>query len=339
MPVNPVISARIVAALENGDGQRATSRRFNVSLSTVQRTYQRYQETGLLTRRAGSGRKKATTARDDRFIVLTSLRNRTLTAVNIRNHLHEVRNINISEWTVRRRLHSAELSSRTRATGPPLTRAHRVARLNFAREHLAWNLEDWSRVLFSDESRFCLTGSDRRVRVWRRRNERYAQACIAERLPFGGGSVMVWAGISSEAHTELVFVANGALNAHRYIEEILQDHVVPYMAFLGDGAVYMQDNARPHVARIVSAYLNEVQIERLNWPPRSPDLNPIEHLWDEMGRRVRRHIPAPRNAQELRNLLLQVWEDIPQNTITNLIESMPRRMRAVINARGGNTRY
>ncbi|KAI4460720.1 transposable element-related [Holotrichia oblita] len=129
----------------------------------------------MLTRRPGSGRGRTTTARDDRFLVFSALRNRTVTAVSLRNHLREVRNVNISEWTVRRRLHPAGLSSRTRATGPPFSSEHRIARLNFAREYLAWTIADWTRVLFSDESRFCLTGSVRRVRVWRRQGERYAQ--------------------------------------------------------------------------------------------------------------------------------------------------------------------
>ena len=168
MAINPVVAARIVAAIEDGRGQRETARNVGITLSSVQRVFQRYEETGLLTRRPGSGQGRTTTARDDRFLVSSALRNRTVTAVSLRNHLEEVRNVNISEWTVRRPLHAAGLSSRTRATGPPLSREHRIARLNFAREHFAWTIEDWSRVLFSDESRFCLTGSDRRARVWRR---------------------------------------------------------------------------------------------------------------------------------------------------------------------------
>lgn len=339
MSINPVVAARIVAALEDGRGQRETARNVGVSLSSVQRVWQRYQETGLLTRRPGSGRGRTTTPRDDRFLLSSALRNRTVTAVSLRNHLQEVRNVNISEWTVRRRLHDAGLSSRSRATGPPLSRQHRIARLNFAREHLPWTIADWSLVLFSDESRFCLTGSDRRVRVWRRPGERYAQACIAERLPFGGGSVMAWGGISFDARTELVFIENGTLNAHRYLQQVLEDHVVPFMATLGDDATFMHDNARPHTARVVTEYLDEVQITRFDWPARSPDLNPIEHVWDEMGRRLRRHAQAPRNSRELRQILVQEWNNFPQNVIQNLIQSMPRRLQAVITARGGNTRY
>lgn len=339
MPVDAIVAARIVALIEDGRGQRETARIVGKSLCAVQKVYRRYEETGLITRRQGSGRKRVTSQRDDRFLVSTSLRNRTASAVLLRNQLQEVRNVNVSEWTVRRRLHAAGLSCRRMATGPPLQRRHRIARLNFARNHVAWTVDDWARVQFSDESRFCLNGSDGRRRVWRRPGERYAQVCIDERLPFGGGSVMVWAGISAEARTELVFIENGSLTAHRYITQVLEDHAVPFMITMGERGIFMQDNARPHVARVVGEYLDEVGIRRFDWPALSPDLNPIEHVWDELGRRIRQHTAAPRTAQELRELLLQEWDNIEQNVIRNLTESMPRRLQAVINARGGNTQY
>nr|CAH7734175.1 unnamed protein product [Callosobruchus chinensis] len=92
----------------------------------------------------------------------------------------------------------------------------------------------------------------------------------------------------------------------------------------------MHVNARPHSARLVSAYLDEVHIMRFVWPARSSDLNPIEHVWDEMGRRLRRHVPDPRNSRELPNILVQVCDDLPQDVIQNLIQSMHNRLQAVI---------
>lgn len=339
MSLSAEIVASIVALIQDGRSQVYVASRYGVSRSTVQRVYARFIETGAYTRRPGTGPQRRTTRRDDRFIVSSILRNRHATAVEIRSDLQHVRNINVSERTIRRRLNEANLGNRRPATGPELSRAHRVARLRFAREHHHWNANDWGTVLFTDESRFCLRSPDGRGRVWRRSGERYAECTFSPRVSFQGGSVMVWAGISSQARTELYIVPRGSLTADRYINEILQDYVVPYAPFIGENFTLMQDNARPHAAHIVREYLNEVGISQMAWPARSPDLNPIEHLWDRLGRNIRSRIPAPLTLDQLRVALLEEWEAIPQNEVSNLINSMPRRTNAVIQARGGNTRY
>lgn len=339
MPLTSADVAKIVALIEDGRSQRYVSRTLGIPRTTVQDAWNRYLETDSLVRRVGSGRKRATTAVDDRFILLNTLRDRRLSAVQIQHRLLTVRGVEISDRTIRRRLVEGGLTSRRPATGPRLLARHRRTRLQFARLHVNWTLRQWSDVLFTDESRFCLRAPDGRERIWRRRNERYADCTISERLSFNGGSVMVWAGISTEAHTDLIFVENGALNAHRYVEDILQETVVPFSHFIGDDFILMQDNAKPHVARVVNEYLNEVGIRRVDWPSCSPDLNPIEHLWDELQRRVRHRPALPDTLQELRLALQEEFERIPQIYSTNLIESMPRRLNAVIQARGGHTRY
>ena len=229
------------------------------------------------------------------------------------------------------------LRSRRPAACPRLLPVHHRERLNFAQEYRAWEAEEWGNVLFTDESRFCLRSPDGRERVWRRPDERFVQCCISERIPFGAGNVMVWARVSLHDRTELVIIENGSITADRYIRQCLSDHVIPFSHHIGPNFRLMQDNARPHVARIVTQYLEEVNILRLQWPSRSPDLNPIEQVWDMLGRRVRQ-----RNIEtlpELRRALLEEWENIPQESITNCVASMPNRLMEVIRARGGNTRY
>lgn len=224
-------------------------------------------------------------------------------------------------------------------TGPLLTREHRRARLRFALDHRDWLVDDWKKVLFTDETRVALNSPDGRERVWRRPGERYSQACITPRVAFGGGSVMFWGGISWEARTDLVAVPGRGLTGARYVEEILEEHVMPYMPFIGPGALLMQDNARPHKARCVTDYLNAVEIRTLEWPARSPDLNCIEHLWDALKRRVRGRNSRISTLAELEAAVLEEWEAIPQDFIQDLFGSMPRRMEAIIRSRGGNTAY
>lgn len=200
-------------------------------------------------------------------------------------------------------------------------------------------LEQWGTVLFTDECRFGLWRSDDRDRVWRRTGERFAPCAMRESQPFQRHSVMVWGGINAHARTELTVIENGSLTALRYIEEILLPNVVTFAPFIGENFVLMHDNARPHVAGVVTQFLEEVGITTMNWPARSPDMNPIEHLWDIIKRRIRRRSPPPTNVEQLKTMLFEEWDSVSQDDIQRLIHSMPRRIEALRKARGGNTRY
>ncbi|KAI3370376.1 hypothetical protein L3Q82_024465, partial [Scortum barcoo] len=214
--------------------------------------------------------------------------------------------------------------------GVVLTAQHRAGRLAFAREHQDWQIRHWRPVLFTDESRFTLSTCDRRDRVWRRRGERSAACNILQHDQFGSGSVMVWGGISLGGRTALHVLARGSLTAIRYRDEILRPLVRPYAGkAVGPGFLLMQDNARPHVAGVCQQFLQDEGIDAMDWPARSPDLNPIEHIWDIMSRSIHQRHVAPQTVQELADALVQVWEEIPQETIRHLIRSMPRRCREV----------
>lgn len=197
----------------------------------------------------------------------------------------------------------------------------------------------WSRVLFSDETKIVLSRADGRARVWRRRNERYAEACIQTFNRWGGGSIHIWAGMSQFGRTDLV-VFDRNVNAQTYVNDVLAPVVVPYMNrhFQGHGTL-QQDNARPHTARLTENFLARNHINVLDWPAMSPDMAPIEHLWDELKRRIYEHQPQPQTVQELRRVAVQEWNNIPQASIAMLVTSMRRRCQALINARGGHTRY
>ena len=112
-------------------------------------------------------------------------------------------------------------------------------RLAWARDHVTWTQNDWAPVLFTDESRFCVDFTDRRARVWRMPNERFAPVCVEKHDRFGGGSVMVWAGISAQGKTDLHVIDNGTLTALRYVNEILDVYVRPYAGAVGENFILM----------------------------------------------------------------------------------------------------
>ena len=168
------------------------------------------------------------------------------------------------------------------------------------------------------------------------KGERYNDVCVRERGQFGGGSVMVWAGISLHTKTPLIPIHQN-LNAARYQNIILLPVAIPHIT-ANRGMVLMQDNATPHTARTTQQVLQGYNIRVLDWPPCSPDLNPIEHVWDEIDRRVRQ-FPQPQNLVDLERDLVNIWNNLPQRFLFNYVNSMRSRCLAVVRAIGGHTRY
>ena len=180
--------------LARGDNVSNVSRAFDCHRNTIIRLRQRFQQTVGVAYRHRPGRPRVTNPRTDRFITLTHLRRRFQTATS------SARQYGISKQTVLRHLRQARQPIRPRRpyVGQVLTARHRTARLQWAQRHFCWGRQQWARVLFSDESRFNLSHYDGRIRVFRRRGERFADNCLIESDRFGGGSVMVWVALWAE---------------------------------------------------------------------------------------------------------------------------------------------
>ena len=134
--------------------------------------------------------------------------------------------------------------------------------------------------MFTDEPRFCVDVTDRRVRIWRSSNKRFASVCVTNPDRSVWDSVNMWAGIRMKGKTDAYVVQNGRATAARYVNEILDVCVLPYAGVAGPDFILMDDNACPLRARATNEYLLTATIERMNKPARSQNRNPIEHAWD-----------------------------------------------------------
>ncbi|GFV88371.1 transposable element Tcb2 transposase [Trichonephila clavipes] len=137
---------------------------------------------------------------------------------------------------------------------------------------------------------------------------------------------MVWGAIAYDSRSTLI-VMRGILTGQRYVDDILRPHVGPFLNGL-PGAIFQQDNARPHTARAAQDFLCHFQT--LSWPARFPDLSPVEHVWDQL----KLQMPSCHSVHDLELAVQDLWAHLPQDSIRYLINSMPDRVAACIAAGG-----
>ena len=149
----------------------------------------------------------------------------------------------------------------------------------------------------------------------------------------------MWGGFSGAGLGPLVPV-KGILNASAF-REMLDNYMLPTLweQFGGGTFLFQHDCAPVHKARSIKTWMREFGVDELDWPAQSPDLNLIEHLWDELEQRLRARPSHPTSVCDLANTLLEEWSKFPISTLLSLIESLPRRVEAVIAAKGGPTSY
>jgi hypothetical protein len=215
-------------------------------------------------------------------------------------------------------------------------------RLAWAKEARTWGAEDWTRIIWTDECSIELGKNLCVCHVWRYPGEEYLAECLVPTFKSGRMSVMVWACIAYDWKGPLIFLPKDRRKGSDYVDLVLAGPLWDfYTKVYNDhgGARVMEDRAPIHTSMVVKRFRDANSLETIPHPAQSPDVNPIEHVWKLLKTRVNNCLHRPRNVDDLREALLEEWEKIDQESINQLIESMPDHVEAVLQARGGSTRY
>jgi DDE superfamily endonuclease len=245
----------------------------------------------------------------------------------------------VSPNTIMRALKRHRIKSRYKKKCPQLSKSHHRARMAFERAHRLWQDDDWDKVVWSDETKICLFGSDGRERAFRKDGEPLRDHHVTPTKKFGGGSIMVWGCMLSSGVGYLCRI-DGGVDAEMY-ESILSDELMETIQWYGldkEEIIFQQDNASCHTASRIKKWFQTNGIKVMTWPAQSPDLNPIEHLWDHIKRKLKDLLPAG-DLDQLWEQVQDIWNAIDKDTCFRLVRSMPKRLEAVRKAKGGYTSF
>jgi transposase len=331
------VRSRVVFLLRSGHSTRAVAAQVGISRATVARIGKKECSDRSTCR---PGRPRALSEHDRRQIARRVMTGETTTAVQAQLRFEASTGIHVSAQTIRNVLRRSGLMARVAPKKPLLSLKHRRQRLEFARKYQHWTIDDWRRVIWSDETKINLFGSDGPRYCWRKSGAQLQQHHIRPTVKHGGGSLMMW-GCMTLQGVGYACQIQGRLNAELYCN-ILADEFLGTLEWYGlqpENIVFQHDNDPKHTAHSTKQWLRENGIQVLDWPAQSPDLNPIENLWYYLKQQLLTYDKPCRGIHELWERVEREWEAIPPELCARLVESMPKRIASVLRAKGGYTRW
>jgi DDE superfamily endonuclease/Homeodomain-like domain len=337
---SPTKVARAIAYKSLGHSDQQIADKLHVHRTTIPRIIARFQESGdPYFQRPKTGRPRKLKDRDMRHAAALLAQTKAANCTELTKTYFP----DVSRQTLARYLKSYGLVSRVRRTKPYISPRAQEKRRLWAKEHKGWTVEEWKRVVFSDESKFMLFKSDGRQWCWIRPGQALDPRFTKKTVKHGGGSLMVWGCITAEGMGRLHRI-DGIMKGVDYVK-ILDDNL---LGTLKDqklkktgkyGVIFQQDNDPKHTSRVASNWFEEKRIKKLPWPPSSPDMNIIEHVWYQLDKLVRARDPLPKNKEQLWEALQEEWAHFPKASLDALYESMPVRIGALKEAHGSYTKY
>ncbi len=273
----------------------------------------------------------------ERVVVRTIRKEPKTSSTQIQIMLRRDHGTVVCSRTVQKTLNRHGYHSRTSREKPLISNVNRQKRIEFVKLYLDRDLTFWKSVIFTDESQYNVFGHDGPSKVWRKKGTAMEIANLRCTIKYGGGGVLVWECMAWSGVGNLVFI-DGIMDKWHYLN-ILKANLHASVEQLGlpQGWVFQQHNDPKHTALVVREWLLYNTPKQLHSPPQSPDLNPIEHLWDYVERQLHKHTITSKAT--LKEAIRHEWARVPPEFTQKLVSSMNNRLKAVLDSKGGPTRY
>jgi transposase len=335
--LSPPVKYQIKNLISEGHSVRHIAASVGVSKSTVSRLR---TELPQKKKTLVIGRPRLLSRRQESTIARFLTTGKIVTAVDAKKYLDSNELASVSSSTIQRSLRRNGLRSRIRRKVPLLRATHRRKRLEFALEHKDWSIDDFRKVIWSDESKINVFGSDGRKYCWKRPGDKPREHHFLSTVKHGGGTIFLWGCMTTKGVGHLARI-DGGLDSKLY-KKILKGELLDTLKYYGfekAEIIFQHDNDPKHTSKKIQRWLRRSDLNVMRWPSQSPDLNPIEHLWAELKRRIQNRRQSPSNKKELWEAIEEEWESIPSDFCNKLIDTMPARIYDVIKAKGGHTSW